>query len=125
MPKKKAGTHIVVFKEAMEKYAQPEIFTCSADEAEEILELLNTVCSEGCGPIDGLSYTEFVEQVEQITLKELRERFADELVELEEDEEDDNECSGCGCEDHQVEGCKNCVDWCTAKAQAEGNGSSA
>jgi hypothetical protein len=86
MPKKKAGTHIVVFKEAMEKYAQPEIFTCSADEAEEILELLNKVCNEGCGPIDGLSYTEFVEQVEQITLAELKERFEDELASVEEDE---------------------------------------
>jgi len=119
MPKKKVGTHIVVFKEAMEKYAQPEIFTCSANEADEILELLNKVCNEGCGPIDSLSYTEFVEQVEPITLEKLRERFADELAELDEDEDDDNECPGCGCEDHQGGGCRNCVDWGTAKTGAE------
>lgn len=116
MPKKKVGTQIVAFKESMEKYARPEIFTCSADEADEILELLDRVCNQGDGPIDSLSYTEFVEEAGTITLAELSERFADELAEL---EEDDDECSGCGCEDHQGEGCRNCVDWCTAKAQAE------
>ena len=86
MRDKKVGTRVVAFKEAMEKYAQPEMFTCSADEADTILELLNKVCNEGCGPIDGLSYTEFVEQVEQITLAELKERFEDELASVEEEE---------------------------------------
>lgn len=88
MPQKKVGTHVVAFKEAMEKYAQPEMFTCSADEADEILELLNKVCNEGCGPIDALSYTEFVEAVEPITLAQLKERFEDELAALEEEEEE-------------------------------------
>jgi hypothetical protein len=89
MPKNRVGTHVVAFKEAMEKYAQPEMFTCSADEADEILELLNKVCDQGSGPIDSLSYTEFVEPVERITLAELKERFEDELAALEEEEEEE------------------------------------
>jgi hypothetical protein len=89
MPQKKVGTHVVVFKEAMEKYAQPEMFTCSGNEADAIQELLDRVCNEGCGPIDALSYTEFVEVVEPISLKELQERFADELAELEAAEEEE------------------------------------
>jgi hypothetical protein len=89
MPKKKVGTHIVVFKEAMERYGQPEIYTCSAAEADDIQELLDKVCNQGGGPIDSLSYTEFVEQVEPITLAELKDRFADELAELEADEEEE------------------------------------
>jgi hypothetical protein len=81
-------THIVIFKEAMDRNAQPELFTCSAAEADEIQTLLATVENEGSGPIGSLSYTEFVEQVAPITLAELRERFADELeaAELEEEE---------------------------------------
>lgn len=79
-------THVVIFKEAMEKYVQPEMFTCSADEADEILELLGNVCNEGWGPIDSLSYTGFVEEVEQITLAKLKKRFEDELAALEEEE---------------------------------------
>lgn len=89
MPKKKVGTHIVAFKEAMERYGQPEIYTCAAAEADDIQELLDKVCNEGCGPIDSLSYTEFVEQVEPITLADLKDRFADELAELEADEEEE------------------------------------
>jgi hypothetical protein len=72
-------TSIVIFKEAMDRNAQPELFTCSAAEADEIQVLLATVENEGSGPIGSLSYTEFVEQVEPITLAELRERFAEEL----------------------------------------------
>jgi hypothetical protein len=72
-------THVVIFKEAMDRNAQPEIFTCSAAEADEIQTLLATVENEGCGPIGSLSYMEFVEQVAPITLAELRERFAEEL----------------------------------------------
>ena len=72
-------THIVIFKEAMDRNAQPELFTCSAAEADEIQVLLATVENEGSGPIGSLSYTEFVEQVAPITLAELRERFAEEL----------------------------------------------
>jgi hypothetical protein len=87
-------THVVIFKEAMEKYAQPELYICAANEADAIEELLETVGNEGCGPIETLSYTEFVEEIKTISLADLRERFADELAELEEDEEDDNECSG-------------------------------
>jgi hypothetical protein len=72
-------THVVIFKEAMDRNAQPEIFTCSAAEGNEIEELLATVENEGSGPIGSLSYTKFVEQVQPITLAELRERFAEEL----------------------------------------------
>jgi hypothetical protein len=72
-------THIVIFKEAMDRNAQPELFTCSAAEANEIEELLGTVENEGSGPIGSLSYTDFVEEVQTITLTELRERFAEEL----------------------------------------------
>jgi hypothetical protein len=71
-------THVVIFKEAMEKYAQPEIYICDAAEADEIQALLETVGDECNGPIERLSYTEFVEQVKMITLGELRERFAEE-----------------------------------------------
>lgn len=80
-------THVVVFKESMDRNAQPEMFTCSADEADEIQELLGRVCNQGSGSIDSLSYTDFVEQVAPITLAELKERFADELAALEEEEE--------------------------------------
>jgi hypothetical protein len=72
-------THVVIFKEAMDRNAQPEIFTCSAAEGNEIEELLATVENEGSGPIGSLSYTKFVEQIAPITLAELRERFAEEL----------------------------------------------
>jgi hypothetical protein len=72
-------THVVIFKEAMDRNAQPELFTCSAAEANEIEELLGTVENEGSGPIGSLSYTDFVEEVQTITLTELRERFAEEL----------------------------------------------
>jgi hypothetical protein len=82
-------THVVVFKEAMDRNAQPELFTCSAAEAGEIQELLDRVCDQGSGPIYSLSYTEFVEQVAPITLNKLRERFADELAELEAEEEEE------------------------------------
>jgi hypothetical protein len=71
----------------MDRNAQPEMFTCSADEADEIQELLGRVCNQGSGSIDSLSYTDFVEQVAPITLAELKERFADELAALEEEEE--------------------------------------
>jgi hypothetical protein len=83
-------THVVIFKEAMDRNAQPEIFTCSATEANEIQLLLASVENEGSGPIGSLSYTEFVEEVKTITLAELRERFADELdaAELEAAERD-------------------------------------
>jgi hypothetical protein len=72
----------------MDRNAQPELFTCSAAEADEIQTLLATVENEGSGPIGSLSYTEFVEKAETITLAELRNRFADELeaAELEEEE---------------------------------------
>jgi hypothetical protein len=73
------ATHIIIFKEANEKYAKPEMFVCDAAEADEIQELLATVENEGSGPIGSLSYTEFVEQVEPITVAKLRERFAEEL----------------------------------------------
>ena len=63
----------------MDRNAQPELFTCSAAEANEIEELLGTVENEGSGPIGSLSYTDFVEEVQTITLTELRERFAEEL----------------------------------------------
>jgi hypothetical protein len=43
-------THVVIFKETMDRNAQPEIFTCSAAEANEIEELLGTVENEGSGP---------------------------------------------------------------------------
>jgi len=84
-------THVVIFKEAMDRNGQPEIFTCSAAEGDEIQTLLATVENEGWGPIGSLSYTEFVEQVAPITLAELRERFADELAELETEEEEEEE----------------------------------
>ena len=72
----------------MDRNAQPELFTCSAAEADEIQVLLASVENEGSGPVGSLSYTEFVEKVETITLAELRDRFADELeaAELEEEE---------------------------------------
>jgi hypothetical protein len=91
MPKKQVvnGTYIVVFKESMEKYAQPEIYTCLAAEADAIQELLDKVCNQGSGSIDSLSYTEFVEAVEPITLADLQDRFADELAEMEAEEEED------------------------------------
>ena len=53
-------TNVVIFKAAMDRNAQPEIFTCSAAEANEIEELLGTVENEGSGPIGSLSYTAFV-----------------------------------------------------------------
>lgn len=81
-------TCVVIFRESMDRNAQPELFTCSAAEADEIQTLLATVENEGSGPIGSLSYTEFVEKAETITLAELRNRFADELeaAELEEEE---------------------------------------
>jgi hypothetical protein len=71
-------THIVVFKEANEKYAKSEMFVCDAAEADQIQALLETVGDECNGPIERLPYAEFVEQVKMITLAELRGRFAEE-----------------------------------------------
>jgi hypothetical protein len=105
---------VVAFKDSGDKYAEPEIFICSAEEAAEVQELLDTVCNEGDGVIDSLSYKEFTFQAEPITLAELRSRFEDQLAGL---EEGDNECSGCGCEDHQGEGCPNCADFCNAEEE--------
>jgi hypothetical protein len=81
-----ARPHVVTFKQAMEKCAQPEMYICAAEEAGQIQELLATVENEGSGPIGSLSYTEFVKQVAPITLAELRERFADELEAASEEE---------------------------------------
>jgi hypothetical protein len=86
---KKTQTHIVVFKEANERYAKPEIYTCAAKEADDIEELLDKVCDEGDGPIGSLSDTEFVEKVGTITLAELQDRFADELEAAKEEEEEE------------------------------------
>jgi ribosomal silencing factor RsfS len=72
------ATDIVVFKEANEKYAKPEMFVCDANEADVIRALLETLGEECNGPIENLSYTEFVEEVKTITLAELRERFVEE-----------------------------------------------
>ena len=86
----KTQTHIVIFKEANERYAKPEIYTCLAKEADGIEDLLDKVCNEGDGPIGGLSDTEFVEKVATITLAELRERFEEELeAAAKEDEEEE------------------------------------
>ena len=90
MQKKQVVTHIVVFKDSDDKHAQPEMFTCSAAEAGEIRELLDRVCNQGMGPIDSLSYTEFVEKVGTITLKKLQKRFAGELSKLEAEEADED-----------------------------------
>jgi hypothetical protein len=70
--------HVVIFKEAMEIYAQPEIYICDANEADAIQALLESVGNECNGPIERLLYTEFVEKAEMITLAELRGRFAEE-----------------------------------------------
>ena len=79
------STHIVVFKEAHEKYAKPGIFVCDAAEADEIQALLETV-GEGCnGPIERLPHAEFVEKAETATLAELRRRFAQEPDAVEEE----------------------------------------
>jgi hypothetical protein len=72
------ATHIVVFKEANEKYAKPEMLVCDAAEADEIQALLETVGDECNGPILRLPYVEFVEDAGTITLAELRGRFAEE-----------------------------------------------
>jgi hypothetical protein len=79
------ATHIIVFKEAHEKYAKPEMFVCDANEADEIQTLLETVGDECNGPIERLHYAEFVEKAETITLAELRGRFAQESEEAEEE----------------------------------------
>jgi hypothetical protein len=71
------ATHIIMFKEANEKYAGPEIFVCNADEEDDIQALLETVGDECNGPIEHLPYVEFVEKAETITLAELRGRFAE------------------------------------------------
>jgi hypothetical protein len=71
-------THVVIFKEAMERYAQPEIYICNAAEADEIKALLASVGDECNGPIERLSYTEFVLEAGTISLAELRGRFAEE-----------------------------------------------
>jgi hypothetical protein len=76
---------IVVFKEANEKYAKPEMFVCDANEAHAIQALLETVGEERNGPIERLPYVEFVEEARMITLAELRERFAQESEEAEEE----------------------------------------
>jgi hypothetical protein len=72
-------THVVIFKEAMERYAQPEICICDAAEADEIQALLQSVGDDCNGPIERLPYTEFVEEAGTITLATLRERFTEEL----------------------------------------------
>jgi hypothetical protein len=72
------ATHIIIFKEAHEKHAKPEMFVCDAAEADEIQALLESVGEECNGPIARLPYSEFVEEVGTITLAELRERFAEE-----------------------------------------------
>ncbi len=71
------ATHIIVFKEANEKYAKSEMFVCNANESNEIQALLQTVGDECNGPIERLPYVKFVEKAETITLAELRERFAE------------------------------------------------
>jgi hypothetical protein len=73
------STHVIIFKEALERYAQPEIYICDAAEAGEIQALLETVGEERNGPIERLPYAEFVEEVQTIALGELRERFGEEL----------------------------------------------
>jgi hypothetical protein len=72
------ATHIIIFREANEKYAKPEMFVCNANEADEIQALLETVGEECNGPIERLPYAEFVEEAGAITLAELRVRFAEE-----------------------------------------------
>ena len=79
---------VAAFKDSGEKYAEPEIYTCSAEEEGDIQELLDKVCNMGDGPIDSLSHKEFTFQVEPITLAKVKERFADELAELEAEEEE-------------------------------------
>jgi hypothetical protein len=71
-------THIIIFKEANEKYAKPEMFVCDAAEADEIQALLESVGEECNGPIARLPYTEFIEEAKMISLAELRGRFAEE-----------------------------------------------
>jgi hypothetical protein len=71
------ATHIIIFKEANEKYAKPEMFVCNAAEADEIKALLESVGDECNGPIERLPYTEFAEEVQTIALGELRGRFAE------------------------------------------------
>lgn len=89
------ATHIIIFKEANEKYAKPEMFVCDATEADEIHALLDSVGNECNGPIECLSYTEFVTEVEKITLAELRERFAEQSEAEEEDAVNLNEFGPC------------------------------
>jgi hypothetical protein len=38
---------VVAFKDGSEKYAEPKIYTCAAEEADDILELLQKVCNMG------------------------------------------------------------------------------
>jgi hypothetical protein len=80
-------THVVIFREVMDRNGPPEIFTCSAAEADEIEILLAAIESDGLGPIERVSYTEFVEQIASITVAELLERFPEEFEEPEEAEE--------------------------------------
>jgi hypothetical protein len=82
-------THIVAFKEMNERYATPELYLCSAEEADAIEELLGKVLDEGDGPISTVSDRDFVELIETITLAELQDRFADELAKLEAEAEED------------------------------------
>jgi hypothetical protein len=77
-------TRIIIFTEAMETYAEPEIYVCDAAEADRIQALLESVGDECNGPIARLPYTEFVEEAETITLAELRERFAEESCAVDE-----------------------------------------
>jgi hypothetical protein len=86
-----ATQFVVAFKEADERYAAPELYICSAEEADAIEELLGRVVNEGDGPINTVSDRDFVEPIKTITLAELRERYADELAELEEEEEEEEE----------------------------------
>lgn len=65
-------THVVVFKEAGERDAQPEIYTCAANEVDAIQELLDKV-GKAMGQ-STVSYTEFTEEVDTVTLAELQER---------------------------------------------------
>jgi hypothetical protein len=81
-----AKQFVVAFKEADERCATPELYICSAEEADAIGELLGKVLAEGDGPINTVSDRDFVEPITTITLRELRERFEDELAKSEEEE---------------------------------------
>jgi hypothetical protein len=87
--------HVVIFKQSMEIYAQPEIYICDANEADAIQALLESVGNECNGPIERLLYTEFVGEVRMITLAELRGRFAEEPDAADEEAVNLNEFGPC------------------------------